>query len=218
MNKKIDFMLCLLLGYLGIHKFYEKKVLVGILYLFTGGIFLIGWIYDCIKLGINLCKIKNNSSSNANNNFSQNVIHNSDIIEQTPIQNNFQYNNTSNFKDTLSNNNIAISKGDKISNEINPSPYWNEGTETQQEFATDLVDKFCNRFAKYLRWGMKDHLIEANDVNNIENALFMAIDTIDDAKWWCDKKNANDFAIATSLLKEDELFIDIIKKLKKKYN
>lgn len=58
-NKKNRFILCLLLGYLGIHKFYEKKVLSGILYLFTGGLFCIGWIYDCIKLGIDLYKSKN---------------------------------------------------------------------------------------------------------------------------------------------------------------
>lgn len=58
-NKKVDFILCLFLGYLGVHKFYEKKTLVGILYLFTIGLFLLGWIYDCIKLGIELYKSKN---------------------------------------------------------------------------------------------------------------------------------------------------------------
>lgn len=54
MNKKIDFILCLTLGYLGIHKFYEKKISMSILYLFTGGLFFIGWIYDCIQLGIGI--------------------------------------------------------------------------------------------------------------------------------------------------------------------
>lgn len=56
MDNKTDFILCLLLGYLGAHKFYEKKILVGILYLFTAGLFFIGWIYDCIQLGNKLYK------------------------------------------------------------------------------------------------------------------------------------------------------------------
>ncbi len=59
MNKKektIDFVLCLFLGYLGIHKFYEKKTGLGILYLFTLGIFGIGWIIDIIRLLIDLLK------------------------------------------------------------------------------------------------------------------------------------------------------------------
>ncbi len=42
------FLLCLFLGFLGVHKFAEKKMKLGILYLFTLGLFGIGWIYDCI--------------------------------------------------------------------------------------------------------------------------------------------------------------------------
>lgn len=65
MNKKVDFILCLFLGYIGIHKFYEKKITIGILYLFTGGLFFVGWIYDCIKLGSELYRDKNiNNLSN----------------------------------------------------------------------------------------------------------------------------------------------------------
>ena len=42
---------CLIfLGVLGGHKFYEGKVGMGILYLFTGGLFCIGWIIDIIVL------------------------------------------------------------------------------------------------------------------------------------------------------------------------
>lgn len=52
-NKWVSFLLCLFLGYLGAHKFYEGKVGMGILYLFTGGLFGIGWFIDCIVL---LCK------------------------------------------------------------------------------------------------------------------------------------------------------------------
>ena len=49
-NKWVAFLLCLFLGFFGAHKFYEGKALLGILYLFTGGLFGIGWIIDCISL------------------------------------------------------------------------------------------------------------------------------------------------------------------------
>ena len=52
-NKWVAFLLCLFLGYLGAHKFYEGKVGMGILYIFTVGLFGIGWFIDCISL---LCK------------------------------------------------------------------------------------------------------------------------------------------------------------------
>lgn len=49
-NKWVAFLLCLFLGYFGAHKFYEGKAGMGILYLFTGGLFGIGWFIDCITL------------------------------------------------------------------------------------------------------------------------------------------------------------------------
>lgn len=49
-NKWVSFLLCLFLGFLGAHKFYEGKIGAGILYLLTGGIFGIGWFIDCIIL------------------------------------------------------------------------------------------------------------------------------------------------------------------------
>ena len=52
-NKWVAFLLCFFLGYLGAHKFYEGKAGTGILYLFTFGVFGIGWFIDCINL---LCK------------------------------------------------------------------------------------------------------------------------------------------------------------------
>lgn len=52
-NKWVAFLLCFFLGYLGAHKFYEGRVGSGILYLFTVGLFGIGWFIDCIIL---LCK------------------------------------------------------------------------------------------------------------------------------------------------------------------
>lgn len=44
-----DFAICLFLGPLGVHKFKEKKIGLGILYLCTLGLFGIGWIYDTVR-------------------------------------------------------------------------------------------------------------------------------------------------------------------------
>lgn len=49
-SKWVSFFLCLFLGFLGIHKFYEGRVLLGIVYLCTGGIFGIGVVIDLIAL------------------------------------------------------------------------------------------------------------------------------------------------------------------------
>ena len=38
-NKWVSFLLCVFLGYFGAHKFYEGKIGMGILYLFTFGLF-----------------------------------------------------------------------------------------------------------------------------------------------------------------------------------
>ena len=49
-NKWVSFFLCLFLGYVGAHKFYEGKAGMGILYLLTAGLFGIGWIIDTIVI------------------------------------------------------------------------------------------------------------------------------------------------------------------------
>ena len=49
-SKWISFFLCLCFGYLGIHKFYEERILFGIVYLCTGGLLGIGVIIDLIIL------------------------------------------------------------------------------------------------------------------------------------------------------------------------
>lgn len=49
-DKWISFLLCLFIGYLGIHKFYEGKIGTGILYLFTGGLFIFGWLGDIFSI------------------------------------------------------------------------------------------------------------------------------------------------------------------------
>ena len=49
-NKWIALLLCAFLGYFGAHKFYEGKFFMGIIYLFTGGLFFIGVIIDFLAL------------------------------------------------------------------------------------------------------------------------------------------------------------------------
>lgn len=49
-NKWVSFLLCFFFGFLGVHKFYEGKIIFGILYLFTLGIFGIGVLADLILI------------------------------------------------------------------------------------------------------------------------------------------------------------------------
>ena len=49
-NKWVAIILCAFLGFLGAHKFYEGKIGMGILYLFTCGLFGAGIIIDFIAL------------------------------------------------------------------------------------------------------------------------------------------------------------------------
>lgn len=52
-NKWVALILCICLGFFGAHKFYENKIGMGVLYLFTGGLFGIGWFIDIIII---LCR------------------------------------------------------------------------------------------------------------------------------------------------------------------
>ena len=49
-NKWVALMLCFFLGYLGAHKFYEGRIGLGVLYIFTCGLFGIGLLVDFIAL------------------------------------------------------------------------------------------------------------------------------------------------------------------------
>lgn len=49
-NKWIALCLCVFFGLVGAHKFYEGKIGMGILYLLTGGLFVIGAIVDTIAI------------------------------------------------------------------------------------------------------------------------------------------------------------------------
>ena len=55
-NPTVELCLCLFLGWLGVHKFYVGKTGMGILYLFTLGLFGFGWLIDTIKCIINFFK------------------------------------------------------------------------------------------------------------------------------------------------------------------
>ena len=52
----IELLLCFFLGVLGVHKFYRKKIGMGLLYLFTYGLFGIGWLIDTIVLFVKWIK------------------------------------------------------------------------------------------------------------------------------------------------------------------
>ncbi|MGM9974898.1 MAG: NINE protein [Clostridiaceae bacterium] len=42
----LNFLIILFLGPFGVHKFKEGKIKIGLLYLFTCGFFLFGWVWD----------------------------------------------------------------------------------------------------------------------------------------------------------------------------
>ena len=50
LNYNIAWLLLVFLGLFGIHRFYMGKVFTGILWLLTGGFFLVGWLYDLCTL------------------------------------------------------------------------------------------------------------------------------------------------------------------------
>lgn len=79
MNKKAYFFIIAFLGWTGIHKFMEKKVGMGFLYLFTLGLFYVGWIIDAVKA---YKAAFSSSGSDTSNNYKQvnaNVNRNSDL-------------------------------------------------------------------------------------------------------------------------------------------
>lgn len=58
-SKWMAFFLCLFLGFLGIHRFYVGKAGTGILWLFTFGMFYIGWFIDLFVILFGGFKDKN---------------------------------------------------------------------------------------------------------------------------------------------------------------
>lgn len=49
-NKWVAFFLCLFLGFLGAHRFYEGRIGTGLIWLCTFGLFGIGWFLDLLAL------------------------------------------------------------------------------------------------------------------------------------------------------------------------
>lgn len=43
-------LICFFLGFLGVHRFIVGKIGTGLIYLFTGGLFGIGWIIDFVMI------------------------------------------------------------------------------------------------------------------------------------------------------------------------
>ncbi len=49
-DRWIALLLCIFLGPFGAHRFYVGDIKMGVLYLFTAGIFGLGWLYDFVKI------------------------------------------------------------------------------------------------------------------------------------------------------------------------
>jgi hypothetical protein len=49
-SRLVALLLCILLGYLGVHRFYVGKIGTGILWLLTGGMFGIGYVIDAVLI------------------------------------------------------------------------------------------------------------------------------------------------------------------------
>ncbi len=49
-SRLVALLLCIFVGYLGIHRFYVGKTGTGILWLLTGGLFGIGFLIDLIMI------------------------------------------------------------------------------------------------------------------------------------------------------------------------
>lgn len=58
-SKTTDLLLCIFLGTLGVHRFYEGKIGTGILWLCTLGLFGIGWVVDLVLIATSKAKDKN---------------------------------------------------------------------------------------------------------------------------------------------------------------
>lgn len=57
-NRLIALLLCIFLGYLGIHRFYVGKWGTGLIWMFTGGLGGLGYIFDLIIIIIGVFKDK----------------------------------------------------------------------------------------------------------------------------------------------------------------
>lgn len=51
-NKWVALILCICLGWIGAHRYYEGKIITALIYTFTLGFFGIGWVIDIIRLAL----------------------------------------------------------------------------------------------------------------------------------------------------------------------
>ena len=51
-SRFVALVLAVILGYFGAHRFYAGQILSGLVYLFTFGVFGIGWVVDIIRIAI----------------------------------------------------------------------------------------------------------------------------------------------------------------------
>jgi TM2 domain-containing membrane protein YozV len=51
-SRLVALLLCVLLGYFGIHRFYVGKIATGVIWLLTGGLFGVGYIIDIIMIAV----------------------------------------------------------------------------------------------------------------------------------------------------------------------
>lgn len=59
----VTWILLVFLGFFGVHRFYMAKYLTGILWLCTGGFFLLGYLYDLLTLNDQIHEVNFNSKS-----------------------------------------------------------------------------------------------------------------------------------------------------------
>lgn len=53
-NYNIAWVLLTFFGFLGLHRFYMRKWFTGVIWLCTGGLFTVGWLYDFVSLNSNI--------------------------------------------------------------------------------------------------------------------------------------------------------------------
>jgi TM2 domain-containing membrane protein YozV len=56
-NYDLSWILLTFLGLFGVHRFYMGKIFTGLLYLCTGGLFFIGYLYDFLTLNEQLSEV-----------------------------------------------------------------------------------------------------------------------------------------------------------------
>lgn len=55
-NLTVELLLCIFLGYFGAHRFYAGKTKSALLYLFTMGLFGLGWLFDIVEITVRVIK------------------------------------------------------------------------------------------------------------------------------------------------------------------